>query len=96
MPIRPYVRPIAFFLMLLMITIIFFGMVKPFLMALFWAALLASIFQRPFRLLRWRLKGRSNLAAAISTTLIVLIVVIPTFFLLLALVNESIGVLSAD
>lgn len=92
MPLRPYVRPIAFLLMLLLITLAFIGMIKPFLMAVFWAALLALIFQRPYRLLRIRLKGRSNLAAAITTTLIILIVVIPAIFLLLALVNESIGV----
>lgn len=92
MPIRPYVRPVAFFMMLLGITLVFIGMIKPFLMAIFWSALLALIFRRPFRILRWKLRGRSNTAAAITTTLIILIVVIPIFFLMLALVNESIGV----
>lgn len=92
MPVRPYVRPITFFLMLLLITVAFIGMIKPFLMAVFWAALLALIFQRPYRLLRWRLRGRSNLAAAITTTLIILIVILPAIFLALALVNESINV----
>lgn len=92
MPLRPYVRPVAFFIMLLGITLAFIGMIQPFMMAIFWSALLAMVFQRPFRILRWKLKGRDNLAATISTILIILIVVIPTFFLMLALVNESIGV----
>lgn len=92
MPIRSYVRPVAFFMMLLGITLVFIGMIKPFLMAIFWAALLALIFHRPFRILRWKLRGRSNTAAAITTILIILIVVIPIFLLMLALVNESIGV----
>lgn len=89
MPVRPYVRPIAFFLMLLGISVAFVGMVGPFLMALFWAGLLSMLFRRPYRLLRIRLRGRDNLAAAITTVLIVLIVVLPVFFIALALVNES-------
>lgn len=92
MPAYPYLRPIAFWLMLIGITITFMGMLQPFLMALFWAALLALIFNRPYRILRWRLRGRENLAAALSSLLIILIVVIPAFFILLALVNESVGV----
>lgn len=92
MPLRAYFRPITFLSMLLLITLAFIGMIKPFLMAVFWAALLALIFQRPYRLLRIRLKGKSNLAAAITTTLIILMVIIPAILLLLALVNESIGV----
>lgn len=92
MPIHPYVRPVAFFLMLLGITAAFVGMVRPFIMALFWAALLSMLFRRPYRLLRLRLRGRDNSAAAITTVLIVLIVVLPASFIGLALVNESLGV----
>lgn len=92
MPIHPYVRPVAFFLMLLGITAAFVGMVRPFIMALFWAALLSMLFRRPYRLLRLRLRGRDNSAAAITTVLIVLIVVLPASFIALALVNESFGV----
>ncbi len=60
MPIHPYVRPVAFFLMLLGITAAFVGMVRPFIMALFWAALLSMLFRRPYRLLRLRLRGRDS------------------------------------
>lgn len=92
MPVRPYIRPIAFWMMLLAISAAFFGMIGPFLMALFWAAMLAMIFSRPYRLLRLRLKGKENLAAFITTIFIVLLVVLPGFFIVLALVNESVGV----
>lgn len=92
MPIRPYIRPAAFLLMLFGITAAFFGMIRPFLMAIFWAALLALVFQRPYRLLRLRLRGRSNLAASLSTLLIVLIVVLPVSLIVLALVNQSVEV----
>ena len=92
MPTRPYLRPIAFWLMLFGITAAFVGMIQPFLMAIFWAAMLALIFYRPYRILRWRLHGRENLAATLSSILIILIVVVPGFFILLALVNESVNV----
>ena len=92
MPSYPYIRPIAFWLMLFGITASFVGMIQPFLLALFWAALLALTFNRPYRILRWKLRGRENLAAAICSLLIILIVVVPAFFILLALVNESVSV----
>lgn len=82
----------AFWLMLLGISAAFVGMIMPFFMALFWAALLAMTFRRPYRLIRLRLRGSDNLAAGIATLLITLIVVLPGFFLVLALVNESLGV----
>ena len=92
MSLRPYIRPAGFLLMLIGITAIFLGMISPFLMAIFWAAMLALVFQRPYRLLRLRLHGRSNLAASLATILIVLIVVLPIALIILALVNQSVEV----
>ncbi|MCO6493570.1 MAG: AI-2E family transporter [Phaeodactylibacter sp.] len=92
MPVRTYIRPIAFWLMLLGLTAAFIGMIRPFLLALFWAALLGFTFNRPYRILRWRLGGRENLAAGICALLIILIVVVPAVLILLALVNESVSV----
>jgi len=92
MLIRNYIRPIAFWLMLLAVSVGFFELVKPFLLTVFWAVLLSIIFQTPYRRLRIRLRGRDNTAALLTTLLIVLCVVIPGFFLILALINESIGV----
>jgi predicted PurR-regulated permease PerM len=92
MPVHPYVRPVAFFLMLLGISVAFFGMIIPFFMALFWASLLALLFRRPYRLIRLRLRGRDSLAAILTILIILLIVVVPGFFIVLALINESVGV----
>lgn len=92
MPVRPYVRPVAFLMMLVGISVAFFGMIIPFFMAMFWAAMLSMTFRRPYRLLRLRLKGKENLAALITTLFIVVLVVLPGFFIVLALVNESVGV----
>lgn len=92
MPVKPYVRPVAFLTMLVGISAAFFGMILPFFMAMFWAAMLSMTFRRPYRLLRLRFKGKSNLAAIITTLFIVVLVVLPGFFIVLALVNESVGV----
>jgi predicted PurR-regulated permease PerM len=92
MSLHSNIRSAAFLVMLAGITAAFFGMIKPFFMAVFWAALLAMTFRRPYRLIRLRFRGRDNAAAALTTLIIVLIVVIPTFFILLALVNESVSV----
>ena len=92
MPIRNYIRPIAFWLMLLAVSVAFYELIKPFLLTVFWAVLLSIIFQTPYRRLRIRFRGRDNTAALLTTLLIILCVVIPGFFLVLALINESIGV----
>ena len=92
MPIRQYIRPIAFWLMLLAVTVAFYQLLKPFLLTVFWALLLSIIFQNSYRRIRIRLRGRDNTAAILTTLLIVLCVVIPGFFLVLALINESLGV----
>lgn len=92
MPVHPYVRPFFFFLMLFAITAAFIGMIKPFFLTLFWAALLSMLFRRPYRLMRLRLRGRDGLAAILTILIILLIVVVPGFFIVLALVNESVGV----
>jgi predicted PurR-regulated permease PerM len=75
--------------MLLLVTAAFVGMLQPFLLTLFWATLLAVIFHRTFRILNWKLKGKSNMAAALTTVLILFIVVLPVFLLLIALVDQS-------
>lgn len=81
-----------FISLLLLVSIAFTGLIQPFLMAFFWAVVLAIIFRKSFRLLRYWLKGKTNLAAALTTVLIIAIVVIPAFLVLLALVKQGQGV----
>lgn len=92
MPLRPYIRQGSFWVMVVLVTIAFIAMIKPFLIALFWATLLSGIFHRTFRILNIRLKGRPNAAAGITTLIILLIVVLPIFMLLMALVEQSLVV----
>ena len=89
---RSNIRHGFFIGLLLLVSAAFAGLIQPFLMAFFWAVVLAIIFRKSFRLLRYWLKGKANLAAALTTVLIIAIVVIPAFLVLLALVKQVQGV----
>jgi predicted PurR-regulated permease PerM len=92
MSVRTYVKPIAFWLLLLMITVVFFQMIKPFIITVFWAVLLSMLFHRFFRVMQYRLGGRRNLAAMLTVLIIVTMVILPGTLIVAALINESVGV----
>jgi predicted PurR-regulated permease PerM len=82
----------AFFLLLLMIvSVAFVWIVLDFLQPVFWAALLASLFQPVQIWLLPRLRSRESLAALIVLTVILLIVVLPLFFVGFAVTSESVA-----
>lgn len=83
------VRRGIFLLLVLFVTVAFVLLINDFLLACFWAVVLAVIFHNTFRRIRIRLRGRNNLSAALTTLLILLVVVIPTLLIATALVNES-------
>jgi len=89
---RRNVRRGAFIVLVSLVTIAFFGLIKDFLIAGFWAVVLAVIFYPLFEWLGRRLKGRDNLAAALSTLLILLLVVLPVSAIAAALINEVLHV----
>ena len=83
--------PFTFFLVLLtFISIAFFWLIRPYLLAVFWSITLALMF-RPlhFKILH-RVNERSNLAAACTLATIIMLVIIPTFFVGQAVVEQSI------
>lgn len=86
---RQVVRRSTFLLLVMLTTIGFLGLINDFLLALFWAVVLAIIFRNTYRRVRIFLKGRSNLAAFLTTIFILLVVVIPALLIGLAMVNES-------
>lgn len=81
-----------FLLLVLFITPAFIRLINDFLLALFWAVVSAVIFFNSHRRIPIALRGRDNLAAALSTILIFLTVVLAVMLLTLALVNETIKV----
>ena len=86
------VRRNLFFILVAATTLGFLGLTGPFLLTVFWAAVLAVIFMRPYRWILVKLRGREGLAAGLATTMITLFVIVPILLLGLALVQQGLGV----
>lgn len=85
--------PHLFFLILVLaITAAFFGLIKDFLLAVFWSTVLAILFHSTYRYIGIKLKGKKNLAAGLTLLSILLVVIIPLTGLAITLVNETIRV----
>ncbi len=83
------IRRATFILLVTLVTLAFLGLIQDFLMASFWASVLAVIFHRTYRIIRIYVKGRSNLAALLTILLILFVVILPLFIITVALVDES-------
>jgi predicted PurR-regulated permease PerM len=79
----------AFLLLLAVVTVAFAWLLVPFFGAVFWAVILAIVFQPLHRLLLRRLGGRANLAAMLSVLVCVVIAIIPTAIVVTSLVAEG-------
>lgn len=79
----------AFLLLLVIVTVAFAWLLRPYYGALFWGAALAILFMPLHRRILGGFGGRSNLAALTSVILCVLIVIIPLIFITGALVQEG-------
>ena len=82
-------RWVGLVLVTLLITLMFFAMVRGFLVPLVMAAIIAEISRPVFRRINRRLGGRRNLASAITLVLIVLLVVAPVFLIATAAVEQA-------
>ncbi len=80
-----------FFILVSLVTIIFFGMIKEFSLGVFWAVVLSILFNDWHLRVRNKFKKKKNLAAAITLISIILLVIIPVALLSTAIINESIG-----
>lgn len=83
------VRNGLFFALVTITTFAFIGLIGEFLLAVFWAVVLALIFFNFNRRVRIRLRGRDNGAAAITTVFILLVVMVPLLFIATAIVDQS-------
>ncbi len=85
------VRNIFFFTLLALTTLLFFDMIRDFLLPVFWAVVLAVLF-RPLQE-RWLrvMKERKSLASLLTLLTIVLIAILPLFLIGLAVARESIA-----
>lgn len=78
--------------LLLLVTVAFALVVKPFFGAILWALVLAILFHAFHRWLLKRLPGRVNTAAALTLLAIVLMVILPAILLGFALIQEITGI----
>lgn len=85
---RDYAR-IAFVAVLLIVVYYVFRILKPFLTALVWAAILATVFYPVFGWLARRLR-RPRLASALACALLTVLIIMPVSLLLIALASESV------
>ncbi|MDO5623257.1 MAG: AI-2E family transporter [Pseudomonadota bacterium] len=85
----PQLQRAVFLLLLTMATLAFFWVLSPFFGAVFWAIIMALLFQSLYRTILRRTKGRSNMAALLTLTVCVVIVVLPAVALTSTLVNEA-------
>ena len=82
-------QDIFFFLILIVITIAFYNILKPFIGDAFLALILVILFKRPFRWFKKKFKNNRRRAAGVTTVLIVIVIVIPLMFIGLVIANEA-------
>ena len=81
----------VFFILVALTTFAFFWLIGPFILTVFWGAVMAVIFFPLYRRLRVTFHGRDSLAASLTTLLVVLFVIVPFALLTVALVNQAIS-----
>ncbi len=72
----------VFLVMLVLVTLLFLYLLKPFFGAVFWACVIGVLFFPLYRRLLTRFGGRENLAAVTTLVLCLFIVIIPVLFVL--------------
>ena len=79
----------AFLLLLAIVSVAFFWLLIPFYGAVFWAVILAIVFQPLYRELELRLWPRKNLAAFIAVLFCIVIAIIPVGVIVSALIGQG-------
>ena len=79
----------AFLLLLTVVSVAFFWLLLPFYGAVFWAVILAIVFQPLQRNFEYRFGSRSNLAAFLSVMVCIVIAIIPMTLIVGALIREG-------
>lgn len=80
---------VGFFVILTFVSIAFLAVVLPFYSAVLWALIFAIIFFPIHRRIERALKGRRNIAAALSVVTCLCLVIIPGLAVLASLVNQA-------
>lgn len=90
--VKRQLRQNIFILLVILVSLAFFFLVKGFLLAIFWALVLAIVFRNTYRKLRIRYRGKKDgWAAFLTTSLILSVVIIPIVLVSVALINQSLS-----
>ena len=84
-------RRLTFVLLVAGVTYWFFDLIQPFLMPVFWAVVLAVVFNPVNDFFRARWKEREGLAATVTTLIITLAVLLPATGVILSVIDQGQG-----
>lgn len=87
-------RNILFFSVLATVTIVFAFLIKPFFYPIFWAAVIASLFNPVYKKFVLKLKNK-NISSLLALTLVIVIIIIPLILIGSLIINEAINLLQA-
>ena len=91
-PRPPTIESRAFLLLLVVVTLAFGLILRPFYGAVFWGMVLAILFNPLYRRILRSTRQRPTLAALATMSLVIVIVVLPLTFIVTALVQETAAV----
>lgn len=81
----------VFFSLVLLITVIFFWMTLPFLLPIFWAIVLAILFQPLYVRLVGLLRGRNAVAAFLATFSVIFVVLVPLALVVATVTRQALA-----
>ena len=88
--VRQHVARNSFFILLALITVTFFGLLGGFLLAVFWAIVLAILFHPLHVRFRKKFRHKPNLAAALTLAVIFFLALAPVVLVGFMVVNEAV------
>jgi len=81
-------QQLFFFFLLILVTIGFFSVIKPFLVDVFMAIILAILFKKPFAYFAKKYKGNKTKASSATIVLVVFVIILPLSFIGIMLTKE--------
>lgn len=89
MPLQKNIAYFLFILFILLITVFFFILIKDFLIACFWAAVLAVVFNPTYQIIREKCGNHENFALFLTMLLIIIIFIVPLATMIWMILQES-------
>lgn len=78
-----------FILLVLLVTVSFFGLISEFLLAILWAVILTILFYKTYQRIKMRMPKNPNLASALTLFYVLIIVIVPLGVVSFVVVGEA-------